>query len=76
VPPGILNYNGTKYVHDPALTFRIVLICCIFVSTVAVALWAVTTEAVSPTLELVLDDLLEGGVGHVGVNNPGWSPRT
>jgi hypothetical protein len=75
VPPGILNYNGPKYVYNLALTFFFRLTQGIFNSTIAVALWAVTTKPVSPTLELVLDDLLEGGVGHVGVDNPGWSPR-
>ena len=45
-------------------------------STVAVALWSLTDAPVSPTLELVLDDALQGGVGPVVVNNPGWSPRS
>ncbi|TCD66865.1 hypothetical protein EIP91_000819 [Steccherinum ochraceum] len=45
-------------------------------NTVAVALWATNASAVAPTLQLVVDQVLEGGVGQVGVNNPEWSPRT
>ncbi|KZT12288.1 glycoside hydrolase family 35 protein [Laetiporus sulphureus 93-53] len=44
-------------------------------NTVAVALWALQDTAVSPTLELVVDTVIEGGVGEIGVNNPGWSAR-
>ncbi|GJF00021.1 glycoside hydrolase family 35 protein [Phanerochaete sordida] len=45
-------------------------------NTVAVALWALENAPVSPTLELVLDEALEGGVGPVAVNNPLWTRRT
>ena len=44
-------------------------------STVAVALWALEDTAVSPSLDLVLDGVLDGGVGPVATNNPKWSPR-
>ncbi|KAI0790316.1 glycoside hydrolase superfamily [Irpex lacteus] len=44
-------------------------------NTVALALWQLTGSSVSPQLKLVLDDALQGGVGPVAVNNPGWSPR-
>ena len=44
-------------------------------STIAVALWALEDEAVSPTLALVVDDVIEGGVGSIAVDNPTWSPR-
>ena len=40
----------------------------IFHSTVAVALWALNSTAVSPSLELVVDAALDGGVGHVATN--------
>ena len=44
-------------------------------STVAIALWSMTSanETISPNVELVLDAAFEGGVGGVGVDNPGWS---
>ena len=44
-------------------------------STVAVALWALNKTAVSPSLRLEIDGMLEGGVGPIAVNNPSWSPR-
>ncbi|KAM5541244.1 hypothetical protein V8D89_005173 [Ganoderma adspersum] len=44
-------------------------------NTVAVSLWALNNTAVSPTLELVVDEVLDGGVGPIGVNNPEWEPR-
>lgn len=44
-------------------------------STVAIALWALENEPVSPTLELVVDEVIEGGVGPIAVNNTAWSPR-
>ncbi|KZT69507.1 glycoside hydrolase family 35 protein [Daedalea quercina L-15889] len=44
-------------------------------NTVAIALWALEDEPVTPTLELVVDDVIEGGVGPIAVNNPAWSPR-
>jgi len=45
-------------------------------NTVAVALWAMEPNVtVSPTLELMVDGVLEGGVGDVTVNNPRWSSR-
>ena len=45
-------------------------------STVAVALWALQDAPVSPTLALVLDGAVEGGVGPIAINNPPWSPRS
>ena len=44
-------------------------------STVAVALWALQETAVAPTLELVVDGVVDGGVGPIAVNNPGWEQR-
>ncbi|KAI0070921.1 hypothetical protein K474DRAFT_1669569 [Panus rudis PR-1116 ss-1] len=45
-------------------------------NTVAVALWALDNTPVSPTLKLVVDGVVEGGVGPIATNNPSWSPRT
>ncbi|KAI0823943.1 glycoside hydrolase superfamily [Trametes gibbosa] len=45
-------------------------------NTVAVALWALNNTAVAPSLELVIDSVLDGGVGRVATNNPGWAPRS
>ncbi|KIJ53974.1 glycoside hydrolase family 35 protein [Sphaerobolus stellatus SS14] len=47
-------------------------------NTVAIALWTLdsnTTVTVSPKLTIVADTFIEGGVGSIAVNNPGWSPR-
>ncbi|KAI0339083.1 hypothetical protein BDW22DRAFT_1362002 [Trametopsis cervina] len=44
-------------------------------NTVALALWQLTDAKVSPNLKLVLDGAVEGGVGPVRSNNPGWTPR-
>ncbi|CDO72277.1 Glycoside Hydrolase Family 35 protein [Trametes cinnabarina] len=44
-------------------------------NTVAVALWALNNTAVSPSLDLVVDNVLDGGVGPITTNNPKWSPR-
>lgn len=45
-------------------------------NTVAAALWALENSSVSPTLELVVDNVYEGGVGPIATNNPSWSPRS
>ncbi|KAM5536286.1 hypothetical protein V8D89_010063 [Ganoderma adspersum] len=45
-------------------------------NTVAVALLALDNTAVSPSLELVIDGVLDGGVGPVSTNNPVWEPRS
>ncbi|KAI0359054.1 hypothetical protein OH77DRAFT_1518305 [Trametes cingulata] len=45
-------------------------------NTIAVALWALENTAVHPTLELVLEGVVEGGVGPIATNNPGWTART
>lgn len=43
-------------------------------STVVVALWAMTPNVtVSPSLNLKLDAVYDGGVGSVVTNNPPWS---
>ncbi|KAF9220869.1 glycoside hydrolase family 35 protein [Gyrodon lividus] len=42
-------------------------------NTVAVALWAMEPITISPTLQLIIDGVYEGGVGSIEVNNPGWS---
>ncbi|KAF9240278.1 glycoside hydrolase family 35 protein [Melanogaster broomeanus] len=39
----------------------------------AMALWAMEPITVSPTLQLTVDNVYEGGVGGIEVNNPGWS---
>jgi len=44
-------------------------------NTVAVALWAMEAVSLTPTLELTLDTVLEGGVGPIIANNPAWSPE-
>ncbi|RDX44153.1 hypothetical protein OH76DRAFT_1487358 [Lentinus brumalis] len=44
-------------------------------NTVAVALWALEDTAVSPSLELSIDGALDGGVGPIATNNPGWASR-
>ncbi|KAH0831870.1 glycoside hydrolase family 35 protein [Lanmaoa asiatica] len=43
------------------------------VNTVAVALWAMESSKISPTLELTIDAVYEGGVGGIESNNPSWS---
>ncbi|KLO05165.1 glycoside hydrolase family 35 protein [Schizopora paradoxa] len=42
-------------------------------NTVAVALWAMESSKVSPSLALTLDGVLQGGVGGIVTNNPAWS---
>ncbi|TFK90360.1 glycoside hydrolase family 35 protein [Polyporus arcularius HHB13444] len=44
-------------------------------NTVAVVLWALENTPVSPSLKLVVDDVLDGGVGPVTLNNPRWEKR-
>ena len=47
-----------------------------WISTVAIALWAMEPNVtISPTLELTVDGVLEGGVGGIEVNNPVWSSQ-
>ncbi|KAG9315962.1 glycoside hydrolase family 35 protein [Chiua virens] len=43
------------------------------VNTVAVALWAMESNQMVPTLELTVDGVYEGGVGGIEVNNPSWT---
>ncbi|KAF8551280.1 glycoside hydrolase family 35 protein [Imleria badia] len=43
------------------------------INTVAVALWAMESTKISPTLKLTIDGTYEGGVGGVVSNNPSWS---
>ncbi|KAF8525605.1 glycoside hydrolase superfamily [Hysterangium stoloniferum] len=46
-------------------------------NTVAVALWSLDANAtVSPKITLVADGFIDGGVGHIALNNPEWSPRS
>ncbi|KAH8108699.1 glycoside hydrolase family 35 protein [Phellopilus nigrolimitatus] len=46
-------------------------------NTVAIALWSMLPNgSVSPTLNLEVDGVLEGGVGGIVTNNPGFSSRT
>ncbi|GBE78934.1 Probable beta-galactosidase [Sparassis crispa] len=44
-------------------------------NTVAVALWSMENTPVSPTLALQVNTVIEGGVGAIALNNPGWTPR-
>ncbi|KAI0693625.1 glycoside hydrolase superfamily [Cerioporus squamosus] len=44
-------------------------------NTVAVALWVLENTPVSPSLKLVVDNILDGGVGPVTLNNPRWENR-
>ncbi|KAJ7327585.1 glycoside hydrolase family 35 protein [Mycena albidolilacea] len=54
-------------VHQGILNFQ-------GVNTVAVALWSMGRAAVSPSLQLVLDGVLDGGVPGVKTDNPQWTP--
>ncbi|KAI6139306.1 glycoside hydrolase family 35 protein [Pisolithus tinctorius] len=45
------------------------------VNTVAVALWAMESIPISPTLKLTAKAVYEGGVGKIHTNNPAWSAR-
>ena len=45
-------------------------------NTVALALWQLTPAKISPHLKLSLNDAVQGGVGHVVVNNPVWTARS
>ncbi|KAG2088470.1 glycoside hydrolase family 35 protein [Suillus cothurnatus] len=44
-------------------------------NTVAVALWAMEPTTVTPTLQLAIEGVYEGGVGGIKTNNPPWSPE-
>lgn len=56
--------------------WRVLPLIILTQSTIAVALWTLDETSVSPTLELVIDKILDGGVGHISVNNPTWEPRS
>ncbi|KAG2073391.1 glycoside hydrolase family 35 protein [Suillus decipiens] len=45
------------------------------INTVAVALWVMEHQVVTPTLRLTIDGVYEGGVGGIETNNPPWSPK-
>ncbi|RPD56740.1 hypothetical protein L226DRAFT_468186 [Lentinus tigrinus ALCF2SS1-7] len=45
-------------------------------NTVAVVLWALESTPVSPSLRLVVDEVLDGGVGFITLNNPTWKRRS
>ncbi|KAI0629927.1 glycoside hydrolase superfamily [Trametes polyzona] len=44
-------------------------------NTIAIALWVTEDTAVHPTLDLVLEGAVDGGVGPIATNNPGWTDR-
>ncbi|KAF8508821.1 glycoside hydrolase family 35 protein [Hysterangium stoloniferum] len=45
-------------------------------NTVAIALWSLDANTiVSPKVTLVADGFIDGGVGHIALNNHKWSPR-
>ncbi|KAJ3571523.1 hypothetical protein NP233_g3704 [Leucocoprinus birnbaumii] len=65
---GNLGPQSKFPVHEGILNYR-------GSNTVAVALWALTPNVtVAPNLQLTLDNVYEGGVGNVQVDNPAWSP--
>lgn len=45
------------------------------INTVAIALWAMEPTVVTPTLQLTVEGVYEGGVGGIETNNPPWSPE-
>ncbi|KAI6030502.1 glycoside hydrolase family 35 protein [Pisolithus orientalis] len=45
------------------------------INTVVVALWAMESIPISPTLKLTAKAVYEGGVGKIHTNNPAWSAR-
>ena len=69
---GILDYNGNKCV---LLLLHLVstLTYESLASTVAVALWMMEPNVYAPTLDLTIDTILQGGVGRVRVDNPGFT---
>jgi hypothetical protein len=71
VHEGIFDYHGTKCVFMSGY-FRMKPDLC-FRSTLAVALWNMADEAVTPNLQLTLDGFVDGGVGGVDTNNSPWS---
>lgn len=56
-------------------TSSLALILSLLASTIAVALWAMESVAISPQLNVTIDTVLEGGVGGIVANNPAWSPE-
>ena len=44
-----------------------------FYSVVTIALWALEDRQVSPSLELVVDKVLQGGIGRIATDNPSYS---
>ena len=55
---------------------ELVLTGLVCFSTVAVVLWALDETPVSPNLKLVVDEVLDGGVGAITLNNPVWKRRS
>ncbi|KAL4244519.1 glycosyl hydrolase 35 family protein [Abortiporus biennis] len=45
-------------------------------NTVVLALWSLENTSVSPQLQLEVDDILDGGVGAIHINNPLWKIRS
>lgn len=77
--PNSLSTKGSSTTTAPSTYLLFVathvppLILFLLLSTVAVALWAMESVAVSPQLNITIDTVLEGGVGGVVANNPAWS---
>ncbi|KAF9258328.1 glycoside hydrolase family 35 protein [Marasmius fiardii PR-910] len=44
-------------------------------NTVAVAIWSMTKQTVTPQLRFEMDGVFEGGVGTIRKNNPRWSAQ-
>ncbi|TBU22169.1 glycoside hydrolase superfamily [Dichomitus squalens] len=44
-------------------------------NTVAIVLWALEDTSVFPTLDLIVDDVLHGGVGPIPLHSPAWKLR-
>jgi hypothetical protein len=46
-----------------------------FCSTVAVVIWVMENQPVTPSLHLEIDGVYDGGVGDIACNNPEWEKR-
>jgi hypothetical protein len=49
------------------------MLIALFGSTLAVALWNMADDEITPSLQLTLDGSLDGGVAGIKTNNPPWS---
>ncbi|KAJ7614408.1 glycoside hydrolase superfamily [Roridomyces roridus] len=46
------------------------------VNTLVLAVWATSNDGARiDSLDLTVDSIMEGGIGHVATNNPGWAKR-